>query len=87
MFHSIVLSSPDPAQLPKEELIAPHGSWIDVRDIALAHALVLSNKEAGGERFIISAGGFTWQHCCKSLQRLCLDFTRELELIPVARYK
>ncbi|KAF9231200.1 hypothetical protein BU15DRAFT_56475, partial [Melanogaster broomeanus] len=30
--------------------------WIDVRDLAEAHALALETEAAGGERFIVSAG-------------------------------
>ena len=39
---------------------------IDVRDVALGHALVLEHPEAGGERFIISNGPFSWAELRKS---------------------
>ncbi len=32
--------------------------WVDVRDAALAHALVMEKEEAGGNRFFIPAGRF-----------------------------
>ncbi|KAG8932119.1 methylglyoxal reductase (NADPH-dependent) gre2 [Tulasnella sp. 408] len=38
----------------KEELAIP-GSSIDVRDVALAHVVALTNSEAAGERFIVSS--------------------------------
>ena len=44
-----------------EALAAPAGSWIDVRDVARAHALAVQIAEAGGNRIIISAGVFFWQ--------------------------
>jgi nucleoside-diphosphate-sugar epimerase len=44
-----------------EYLTEPRGGWIDVRDIALAHVLALEKESAGGERFIISAGSWTYQ--------------------------
>ncbi|KAF7336883.1 D-lactaldehyde dehydrogenase [Mycena venus] len=37
------------------------GSWVDVRDLALAHVRALEKEAAGGERIIISAGCFAWQ--------------------------
>jgi nucleoside-diphosphate-sugar epimerase len=36
-------------------------SWIDVRDLGLAHAKAVQKEEAGGERIIVSAGAFIWQ--------------------------
>lgn len=37
------------------------GCWVDVRDIALAHARALQKQAAGGERIIVAAGAFKWQ--------------------------
>ncbi|KAK7002479.1 D-lactaldehyde dehydrogenase [Favolaschia claudopus] len=45
----------------KEGSAVGSGSWVDVRDIALAHVLGLQKEEAGGERIIISAGAFSFQ--------------------------
>ncbi|KAF8880894.1 hypothetical protein CPB84DRAFT_1851708 [Gymnopilus junonius] len=50
----------DESPKPKEHL-AYTNSWADVRDVALGHILALEKSEAGGERIIISAGGFSWQ--------------------------
>jgi len=33
--------------------------WVDVRDLAEAHALALEKEAAGGERIIVSAGKST----------------------------
>jgi nucleoside-diphosphate-sugar epimerase len=37
-------------------LIEGGSSWVDVRDLGLAHALALEKGPAGGERIIVSAG-------------------------------
>lgn len=39
-----------------QDLKAPGGAWIDVRDLASAHVLALEKDAAGGERIIVSAG-------------------------------
>ncbi|KAJ7490832.1 D-lactaldehyde dehydrogenase [Mycena latifolia] len=39
----------------------PGMSWVDARDLALAHVRALQTEEAGGERFLIAAGAFAWQ--------------------------
>ena len=44
----------------EETVLRDGGSWIDVRDVALAHILAAQKQEAGGERIIISAGDFVW---------------------------
>ncbi|KAJ7479142.1 D-lactaldehyde dehydrogenase [Mycena latifolia] len=61
-FHNILTQPQPPAAL------ATVGSWVDVRDLARAHALALLKAEAGGERIIISAGTFTWQECLDAAQ-------------------
>jgi hypothetical protein len=43
-------------------LIEGGNSWVDVRDLGLAHALALERGLAGGERIIISAGKSRF--CC-----------------------
>lgn len=44
------------------EFLANTGTcWIDVRDLAEAHALALEKQAAGGERIIIDAGLWKWQ--------------------------
>ncbi|KAG8853838.1 methylglyoxal reductase (NADPH-dependent) gre2 [Tulasnella sp. 330] len=47
------------ANKTEEELLAPAnttGYWVDVRDVAMIHALALVNPSAGGERFITATG-------------------------------
>jgi len=44
-----------------EPLDRPTYSHIDVRDLALFHVLALSTEKAGGERFIVTAGIYSWQ--------------------------
>ena len=36
-------------------------SFVDVRDLGLAHVLALQKAAAGGERIIVSSGAWTWQ--------------------------
>ena len=44
------------------EFLAKTGSeWIDVRDLAEAHALAIEKEAAGGERIIVSQGVWKWQ--------------------------
>jgi nucleoside-diphosphate-sugar epimerase len=39
------------------ETAATQGSsWIDVRDLAIAHVKAIENEEAGGERIIVAQG-------------------------------
>jgi len=51
----------------EKELLAASGNWVDVRDVAKVHALALSNPKAGGERFIVSSGPFTYQDVLDAL--------------------
>jgi len=44
-----------------EAVAASLNSWVDVRDIAEAHAIALEKPEAGGERILFAAGPYTWQ--------------------------
>jgi nucleoside-diphosphate-sugar epimerase len=46
--HVVVRKAPPP--------VGETSNWIDVRDLAEAHVRVLEKQEAGGERFIVSAG-------------------------------
>jgi len=48
-----------------KDLNAPAGQWIDVRDVATAHALALEKEDAGGQRMIVAAGTFTWNDVCE----------------------
>jgi len=65
MFQNATTTKNPPASA--EQLKNPGGNWVDVRDVALVHTLALSNPAAGGERFITSSGGFTWQDVLDAL--------------------
>jgi nucleoside-diphosphate-sugar epimerase len=52
---------------PKETATGYVGNWVDVRDVAVAHSRALSVNEAAGQRFLISAGPFSWQDICAFL--------------------
>lgn len=43
------------------------GNFIDVRTVADAHVKAVQVPEAAGNRFIISAGPFSWQDACRHL--------------------
>ena len=49
-----------------KQKLSESASWVDVRDLALAHVLALEKPEAGGERIIISSGSWRWQDWGKS---------------------
>ncbi|KAF8583139.1 NAD(P)-binding protein [Ramaria rubella] len=60
----------DEASIPETSLAEPFGGsahYVDVRDLADAHVKALEKEEAGNERFIVSAGVFTWQDIVDSL--------------------
>ncbi len=42
-------------------LESPAHAWVDVRDVAEAHARALERPEAGGKRIVVSSGSFVWQ--------------------------
>lgn len=44
-----------------EDLLAPSGAFVDVRDVAYAHVESLVRSEAGGNRFLLSRGPLVWQ--------------------------
>jgi len=55
---------------PAEEVATRYfGNSVDVRDVATAHALALENPQAGGERFITSAGPFAFQQIYNELRK------------------
>jgi len=56
VFWTNVTESPDPEKAKGLSM-----NYVDVRDVALAHALALESSAAGGERFILSTGTFQWQ--------------------------
>ena len=52
---------------------AYRGEWVDVRDIALAHALAIQKEAAGGERIIVSGGPYKFPEWSESTIHSCLD--------------
>jgi nucleoside-diphosphate-sugar epimerase len=52
-----------------EALAAPQGSWVDVRDAALAHVVALEREAAGGERFLAAGGAFSFQEMLDALHQ------------------
>ncbi|KAF8305794.1 NAD(P)-binding protein [Clavulina sp. PMI_390] len=52
----------------KEAAVSYVGGWVDVRDVALAHSLALMKEKAGGLRFILSVGSFSWQDTYDALR-------------------
>jgi len=55
IFHTMLTQPASPDKLQTGN------SWVDVRDLARAHVLVLLTVQAGGGRFLISAGEYVWQ--------------------------
>jgi nucleoside-diphosphate-sugar epimerase len=51
-----VVGTPNAGGKTDEQLAEGGQSWVDVRDIANAHVHALEKEEAGGNRFIITAG-------------------------------
>lgn len=54
-----------------KDAIPPTGIflWVDVRDLALAHCLAMEKKEAGGQRFFITAGHFNHKQMVEAIQK------------------
>lgn len=74
MFRVNVLESAG-ASASIETLLTSPGSLTDVRDVAEAHVLATTTAEAGGERFLISSGSFSWQKFCQYPFPFTLPFT------------
>ena len=64
MFYNYVADGAKANAAGNDFLAKTGTSWIDVRDVAEAHALALEKEAAGSERIIISAGESTL--CCLS---------------------
>ncbi|ODO08642.1 D-lactaldehyde dehydrogenase [Cryptococcus wingfieldii CBS 7118] len=65
----------------ESDLPAPGANWVDVKDVALAHVRALTVSEAGGNRFIVSAGPFAGQDYVDVLHKRFPD----LPDIPVGK--
>ncbi|KAG2365175.1 hypothetical protein BDR07DRAFT_1399625 [Suillus spraguei] len=55
------VAHPSSSGATNEYLASVGSTWIDVRDLAEAHAISLEKEAAGGERIIVSAGLWKWQ--------------------------
>ncbi|GJE97179.1 NAD(P)-binding protein [Phanerochaete sordida] len=55
-YNTVIKGTKTPEQLAREGQ-----SWVDVRDIAVAHSRALQREEAGDERIIVSSGPWNWQ--------------------------
>jgi len=49
---------------------AASGNWVDVRNVAQVHVEALAREAAGGQRFIASAGPYSWQMLYDAVQGL-----------------
>jgi len=49
-----------------DTVVGQSSSWVDVRDLAVAHVKALEKDAAGGERIIISSAPFIWQDWIKA---------------------
>ncbi|KAK7056929.1 hypothetical protein VNI00_002647 [Paramarasmius palmivorus] len=58
---TLTTTDPDATGMSPEALSVKAMSWIDVRDLAEAHARAFEREEAGGERIIIAYGPSSWQ--------------------------
>ncbi|KJA19256.1 hypothetical protein HYPSUDRAFT_204662 [Hypholoma sublateritium FD-334 SS-4] len=53
-YNNVMLDKPD-------SVLSGSYSYVDIRDVALAHVLALGKEEAADQRIIVSAGATTWQ--------------------------
>lgn len=51
-----------------EQVATIQGSWVDVREVSLGHLRAIQKEEAGGHRFILTSGNWSWQDWCKSVR-------------------
>jgi len=69
IFRSTLLASASESSPPTEDFLFKHGSWVDVRNVAEAHVEAVLRPEAGGERFVTSAGHFVFQDFLNTLSK------------------
>lgn len=58
---------PATANLPESDLAPSAGSYVDIRDVGQAHVLATTTPDASNQRFLVSAGPFSWQKSRTSL--------------------
>ncbi|WWD19049.1 hypothetical protein CI109_103507 [Kwoniella shandongensis] len=68
-------------QKKEDDLPAPQGNWVNVKDVALGHVRALTVPEAAGQRFIVGAGAFAGQDYVDILHKRF----PELKNIPVGK--
>jgi nucleoside-diphosphate-sugar epimerase len=54
-------------------------AFVDVRDVGEAHARAYETPEAAGQRYFITAGGYTYQQICDIIRK---DFPEKKHQIP-----
>ena len=59
------------------------GNFVDVRTVADAHVKAIQVAEAAGNRFIISAGPFSWQDVCKYLYDTMNNYVPPLLMMTI----
>ena len=54
-------------------------AFVDVRDVGEAHARAYETAEAAGQRYLCTAGGYTYQQVCDIIRK---DFPAKKSLVP-----
>ncbi|KAK7020195.1 hypothetical protein VNI00_017808 [Paramarasmius palmivorus] len=60
-YTTVMTFKPDAAGRTEAQLSAKYFSWVDVRDVAEAHARAMEREEASGRRIIVSVEASCWQ--------------------------
>ena len=50
------------------EIPEKYFAWVDVRDVAEAHLRAFESTRAAGQRFLVSAGNYSYQQICEILR-------------------
>lgn len=53
-------------------------TWVDVRDVALAHVLAMEREEAAGKRFLVAAGNYSNVELAKTVYENFPDLREKL---------
>lgn len=54
-------------------------AWVDARDLGEAHVLAYESPAAAGQRYLTTAGGYTYQQICDIIRK---DFPEKRHLVP-----
>lgn len=70
----------DMIQGAAKEKLPPTGIflWVDVRDVALAHVRAIEVAEAGGQRFLVTAGHYTNKDIADAIREAYPDLESKL---------